>query len=297
VEKAVCYLRVSSQEEDTEGVSLDAQEEHLASYCKLEGLEIIETITEQGISGAKPLAHRPGGKRLLQLLSQKKAEHVVALRLDRLFRDAEDALHHARAWDKAGIALHLVDVGGQSINTSTAAGKVFLSMMAGFAELEQNIAEKKTLPHGKASPFFEISTPRHMFEKAVREFEKMKLNLNTDTIFNFFVTAYHIMDYVKAQGTADQKAIKKMYNDPDFQMCGFICNKGKHLKLDKGEPYSTEHKRGALYGVSAYNECEYNEGPSYYLLAEGQRINVIELGRRLLQKWEDFLSDQSVQLP
>lgn len=153
--KAVCYLRVSSQEEDPKGVSLEAQEKHLASYCKLEGLEIIETIREQGVSGAKPLAHRPGRKRLLQLLSQKKAEHVVALRLDRLFRDAKDALHHARARDKAGIALHLVDVGGQSINTSSAAGKVFLSVMAGFAELEQNlIAEKKAPSHGKACPFF-----------------------------------------------------------------------------------------------------------------------------------------------
>ena len=60
--EAVCNVRVSAEEQATEGVSLEVQEEHLASYCKLERLEIIETIREQGVSGAKPLAHRPGGE-------------------------------------------------------------------------------------------------------------------------------------------------------------------------------------------------------------------------------------------
>jgi hypothetical protein len=31
--------------------------------------------------------------------------------LDRLLRDAVDALRQTKAWDKAGIALHLVDMG------------------------------------------------------------------------------------------------------------------------------------------------------------------------------------------
>jgi hypothetical protein len=48
--------------------------------------------------------------------------------------------------------------------------------------------------------FFEISSPRHMLEKAKREFARMKAELNTDTIFNFFVTIYHVKDYVEAQG-------------------------------------------------------------------------------------------------
>lgn len=42
--------------------------------------------------------------------------NVIALKLDRLFRNAADALTLTRQWDKTGIALHLVDVGGQAIN-------------------------------------------------------------------------------------------------------------------------------------------------------------------------------------
>lgn len=153
MEKAVCYIRVSTEEQARGGVSLAAQEEKLTAYCKMAGLEVVEVIREEGVSAAKPLATRPGGQKLLQLVARKKVKHVVALKLDRLFRDAEDALHQTRAWDKAGIALHLVDMGGQTLNTATAMGRFFLNMMAGFAELERNLIAERTataLAHKKA---------------------------------------------------------------------------------------------------------------------------------------------------
>lgn len=153
MEKAVCYVRVSTEEQARGGVSLEAQEERLKAYCNMAGLEVAAVIREEGVSGAKPLAARPGGERLLQLLAKKKAKHVVALKLDRLFRDAEDALRQTKAWDKAGIALHLVDMGGQTLNTATAMGRFFLNMMAAFAELERNLIAERTataLAHKKA---------------------------------------------------------------------------------------------------------------------------------------------------
>jgi DNA invertase Pin-like site-specific DNA recombinase len=153
MEKAVCYIRVSTEEQARGGVSLEAQEERLISYCKMAGLEVVEVIREEGVSAGKPLAVRPGGERLLQLVASKKVRHVVALKLDRLFRDAEDALRQTRAWDKAGVALHLVDMGGQTLNTATAMGRFFLNMMAAFAELERNLIAERTataLVHKKA---------------------------------------------------------------------------------------------------------------------------------------------------
>jgi DNA invertase Pin-like site-specific DNA recombinase len=162
MEKAVCYLRVSTEEQARGGVSLEAQEERLKAYCSMTGLEVVEIIREEGISGAKPLASRPGGERLLKLIANKKVKHVVALKLDRLFRDAEDALHQTRAWDRAGIALHLVDMGGQTLNTATAMGRFFLNMMAAFAELERNLIAERTataLAHKKAHKKAYAPTP------------------------------------------------------------------------------------------------------------------------------------------
>lgn len=153
MEQAVCYIRVSTEEQARGGVSLAAQEEKLLAYCKLTGLEPAAVIREEGISGSKPLSIRPGGGELLNLVGGKKVRHVVALKLDRLFRDAADALNQTRSWDKAGVALHLVDMGGQTLNTASAMGRFFLNIMAGFAELERNLIAERTetaMAHKKA---------------------------------------------------------------------------------------------------------------------------------------------------
>jgi DNA invertase Pin-like site-specific DNA recombinase len=141
---AVGYIRVSTEEQVRGGVSLDAQEERTRAYCTMSGLELVSVIRDEGVSGAKHLDSRPGGKQLVSLVAWKKVEHVVALKLDRIFRDAEDALRQTKAWDKAGVALHLVDMGGQTLNTASAMGRFFLNMMAGFAELERNLIAERT---------------------------------------------------------------------------------------------------------------------------------------------------------
>jgi DNA invertase Pin-like site-specific DNA recombinase len=145
MEKAIGYIRVSTDQQAEEGVSLDAQRDRLEAYAAMQGLELVETIQDAGISGTVPLADREGGAAVLAALVEHKAAHVIALKLDRLFRDAADALNQTRQWDKDKIALHLIDVGGQSINTSSAMGRMFLTMMAGFAELERNLISERTM--------------------------------------------------------------------------------------------------------------------------------------------------------
>ncbi|RJQ55924.1 MAG: recombinase family protein [Actinobacteria bacterium] len=142
--KAVCYMRVSIEEQAREGVSLEAQTERLEAYCKAQGLQVVATIREEGVSASRPLASRPGGLQLLELVKRQGVTNVVALKLDRLFRDAVDALVKTQAWDKAWVSLHLVDMGGQALNTGSAMGRFFLGMMAGFAELERNLIAERT---------------------------------------------------------------------------------------------------------------------------------------------------------
>ena len=62
--KAIAYIRVSTQEQATEGVSLDAQRAKLNAYAAFRGLDL-DIIVDAGVSAAKPLAKRPGGARLL----------------------------------------------------------------------------------------------------------------------------------------------------------------------------------------------------------------------------------------
>lgn len=141
---AIAYVRVSTEDQALYGASLDAQTERIRAYCTMAGLNLVGIVREEGVSAAKPLATRPGGQALLQTVGNGEALHVVALKLDRLFRDTADCLNQTRAWDKDGVALHLVDMGGTTINTGSAMGRMFLTMCAGFAELERNLISERT---------------------------------------------------------------------------------------------------------------------------------------------------------
>ncbi len=142
--KAVGYVRVSTDEQATEGVSLEAQEAKLRAYCTLRGLDLVELVVDPGVSAGKALDRREGGRRILDLVRHREVGVVVAYKLDRLFRDCADCLTVTAGWDRAGIALHLIDLGGQTLDTSSAMGRFFLTVMAGAAELERNQIRERT---------------------------------------------------------------------------------------------------------------------------------------------------------
>ena len=142
--KAVIYCRVSTDEQATEGVSLAAQESKLRAYCTLRGLDVAAVVIDAGVSAGKPLDAREGGRRVLDAVRSGEAGAVVAFKLDRLFRNAADCLTVVDAWDRSGVALHLVDMGGQALDTSTAMGRFFLTVMAGAAEMERNLIRERT---------------------------------------------------------------------------------------------------------------------------------------------------------
>jgi site-specific DNA recombinase len=142
--RAVLYVRVSSMGQALDGDSLEAQAERLAAYCKVRGLVVVETVQDPAQSAYKPLANRKGGRRVLELVKARSVDVVVVYKLDRAFRNARDCLDVTSAWDKAGVALHLVDLGGQAVDTRSATGRFFLTIMAGAAELERNQVAERT---------------------------------------------------------------------------------------------------------------------------------------------------------
>lgn len=142
--KAIAYVRVSTIEQADEGVSVDAQQATVRAYCTLRGLELAEIIVDAAVSGGKTLESREGGKRILEAVRKRRVQAVVACKLDRLFRDAGDCLNTTKEWDRAGVALHLIDVGGQTIDTSSTMGRFFLTVMAGCAEMERGLIRDRT---------------------------------------------------------------------------------------------------------------------------------------------------------
>jgi len=139
---AIGYIRVSHPDQVESGLGLEDQENKIKAYCRMRNLNLVNIYRENGVSASIPLAERPVGSQLLKDL--KDIQVIVALKLDRAFRNTTDCLSTVEAWEKKGVSLHIIDLGGNSMDTTSAAGKFMLTVLAGAAEMERNLIKERT---------------------------------------------------------------------------------------------------------------------------------------------------------
>ena len=123
------YARVS-----TEGQELAIQTAALTAAGVAE-----DRIVAECVSGAVAAMKRPG---LTGLLDQLAAgDTLVVVKLDRLGRNASDVLALLATLDQRKIAVKLLDMGA---DTSTAAGRLIVGVLASVAEWEWGVMLERT---------------------------------------------------------------------------------------------------------------------------------------------------------
>ncbi|MEA2758455.1 MAG: putative DNA-invertase from lambdoid prophage Rac [Methylobacteriaceae bacterium] len=130
----VCYIRVSTAEQASNGESLATQRRQIEGYAMLKGWELGQVFVEAGVSGSVPLAERPEGQRLLAAL--KKGDAVITPKLDRMFRSASDALGTLEELKDQGIGLHMIDLGGDVCGNGIS--KLVFTILSAVAENERD---------------------------------------------------------------------------------------------------------------------------------------------------------------
>ncbi len=134
------YARVSTQGQVDEGVSLQAQEERIRSYCELHGFELTEIVADAGLSG-KSIGIRPGLQRILSTAEKGQLQAVVTYKLDRLGRSTLEVLEMVELCDKKDVALHSIS---EKLDTGSAIGRFVLRTLASLAEMERDLVSERT---------------------------------------------------------------------------------------------------------------------------------------------------------
>ncbi|MEP0842536.1 MAG: recombinase family protein [Phycisphaerae bacterium] len=137
---AIGYIRVSTADQASDGVSLDAQRGKIASWCQANGYELARVHVDAGISG-KRAENRPGLQQALSAVCQSKGSALVVYSLSRLARSTTDAIAIAERLDRAGADLVSLS---ERIDTTTAAGKMVFRMLAVLAEFERDLIAERT---------------------------------------------------------------------------------------------------------------------------------------------------------
>lgn len=127
------YTRVSTLEQ-INNTSLADQETRCRGAAMMRGLEVDEVFSDGGVSGSCELAARPSGRELVSRLTA--GDTVIANHIDRMFRDAADALTTVKDWKAIGVDLIFAQIGPDPV-TENGTSKMMFGMLAMMAEWEK----------------------------------------------------------------------------------------------------------------------------------------------------------------
>jgi DNA invertase Pin-like site-specific DNA recombinase len=210
--KAIGYVRVSSEEQAANGVSLDAQEEKIQAYCKARDWDLLEVIRDEGIS-AKNLK-RPGLQSILNRVPKRNGnrgfDSLIVVKLDRLTRSVGDLAHLNKLFEVNRVALISIQ---EAVDTSTASGKLFHNIIACLSEWERGVISERTrdaLRHkrnkgeraGEVPYGYRLSNNGKTLEPIGEEQETLsKVRTLRKSAFSYS----RIADFLNSQGVATKK--------------------------------------------------------------------------------------------
>ena len=139
--KAIIYTRVSTDKQADEGTGLEVQESACLRKAQELNAEVVDIISDEGVSGAFYVS-RPGIQKALALLETKQADTLITMKLDRSGRDADVLAVIRKRVQNAGAQIVFVD-GANFENNAT--GNLLFRVNAGFVEYEKEVIRERMM--------------------------------------------------------------------------------------------------------------------------------------------------------
>lgn len=131
--KAAIYARVSTVAQAEEGFSIDGQIALLKDVCIQNGYDIYNIYVDRGISGKN--MDRPALLQMNEDARQGKFQVIAVFKANRLARNTSDLLKMVEEYQKNNIEFFSHS---EKFDTTTAAGKLMLQIMASLGEYERS---------------------------------------------------------------------------------------------------------------------------------------------------------------
>jgi len=135
------YLRVSTQEQETDGYGLESQEQSLREYVKRHYGEGVKVQVYSDIHTGSQLVERPALQRLLGDIQRGEVRAILVWKIDRLSRNVKHLMEIVELFNKYDVALVSYS---EDMNFSGIMGKFMLNMMGSIAELERGTICSRT---------------------------------------------------------------------------------------------------------------------------------------------------------
>jgi len=136
--RAVGYIRVSTDKQKSEGVSLDAQRTRIEAMGTAQGASLLSIIEDD--ESAKSL-DRPGIRQIMKMVSSRLIDMVIVFKLDRLTRsivDLDTLTKHFAKFDVSLVSL------SESLDTGSASGRMVMNILTTISQWERETICERT---------------------------------------------------------------------------------------------------------------------------------------------------------
>lgn len=126
------YVRVSSQDQKNEGLSIEVQTKKLQDYSEVKDYWVFKIYTDAGISAGS--INRPAFKDMMGDAKNEKFDAILVYKLDRFSRNMVDMIYTLNDLNNYNVDFISLT---ESFDTTTAVGRAFMKIISIFSELER----------------------------------------------------------------------------------------------------------------------------------------------------------------
>ena len=135
--RAAIYVRVSTEEQASEGYSIGAQKEMLQDYCIVEGWEVAGVYEDDGYSGRS--VKRPAYQRMMSEMDSWDV--LLVIKMDRIQRNSRNFMNMMEVLSKHG---KMFVSQSEALDTTNALGRFVVDMIQRLAQLESEQIGERT---------------------------------------------------------------------------------------------------------------------------------------------------------
>jgi DNA invertase Pin-like site-specific DNA recombinase len=180
VKRAALYARVSTK---FNGQNPETQLHALREYVQSRGWEIADEYVDHGHSGSKD--RRPQLDRLMKDARARKLDAVIVARFDRFARSVRHLIMALEEFNGLGVDFISLN---ESIDTSTAMGKMVFTILGAVAELERNIIRER------------VTIGLHRARKEGKTLGRPKIVIDRETVRELYKAGNSVRTIAAAMG-------------------------------------------------------------------------------------------------
>lgn len=141
VTRVAAYLRVSTDMQARSGLGLADQRAKVLAMATVKGWPEPVIYMDEGISGTKESRQRPALARMMDAAARGEIDAIIINSIDRLARKARLMLELSDELKRYGVTLVSCK---ESVDTTTPAGQMVLTVLAAMAQFERDLISQRT---------------------------------------------------------------------------------------------------------------------------------------------------------